>query len=236
MKYFPLFFALIFVLTSLTVEKNYKIKNLTLKQIELNIFNEDHKYYYDDLIFEFERGDTMNMEQLMHVYYGAALMRNYHPFQLMAFENDLIKLSDQRQFEKVVKLSDSLLMMRATSLIGCLEHAHSLRKTEDTTLSKVYSNRFRQLKKVIMNSGDGKTPETAFWVTSPKDIDPVIQHKGYFTKSYKDILVNDMMYRRYIYFDKLGKKNKLYFNIDIPMNLGLDIEKEKRKKKKKEED
>lgn len=84
-----------------------------------------------------------------------------------------------------------------------------------------------------MFSGDGKTPETAFWVTSPKDIDPIIQHKGYFTKSYKDVIIDDMTYRRYIYFDKLGKKKKLYFNIDLPMNLGLDIEKEK---KKKEED
>ncbi len=223
MKWFPLFFALIFVLVSADSKKTYKIGKYTLKQIEKNIFNESHPYYYDNLLWEFERGDTLTNDQLMHLYFGEATMPTYKPYKVIPFENSITDYSNNNEFSKAANQADSLLLMRPTSLIGCLERSFGLRRMKDTTQAKIYSIRFRQLKSVILSTGDGKTPSTAYWVTSPKDIEPIIQHLGLFTKSFKEKEIDDMFFMEYLYFDKIGKKHKMYFNIDLPKRLGLSF-------------
>lgn len=224
MKCFPLLFTFFFTCAegfSQYQAPDSKINQYSLKSIEKSFLNEEGPFYFDDLIFEFERGDTLTESQLMHIYFGSAFLTGYAPFKYVKFENDITFLSNQKEFNKVKLLTDSLLLKHPTSLIGNLERCYALQKSNDTLEAITYRNRYRQLKNLILSTGNGQSPEMAMWVTSIKDIDPIMQEKGWMVISFKEQEIDDHFYQVYKIYHKSGTKRKIYFNIDLPMIIGL---------------
>ena len=105
-------------------------------------------------------------------------------------------------------------------MMALLEKSFALRKERDTTAANMSSFQMRQIKETVLSSGDGKTPATAYIVTSRKDIDVINAHNRYFVIKAKEKLIDKVYYSEYIINVK-GKKQKLYYNIDLIWKYGL---------------
>ncbi len=198
----------------------YEMNGLTLLGIDTLMNNGYWNYDYGNLLEKFDEGDSLSLKQRTVLYYGAALDPGYGPYKTMSLENDVHNLNNINQYKEAIELADTILKTRPTSMMALLEKSFALRKERDTTAANMSSFQMRQIKETVLSSGDGKTPATAYIVTSRKDIDVINAHNRYFVIKAKEKLIDKVYYSEYIINVK-GKKQKLYYNIDLIWKYGL---------------
>lgn len=228
--------TILFVLIQLlSVGQDYpfeeKIYDMTLQQMDVIINNEESGFYYDDLINKFYEGDSiMSKKELILTYYGFAIMPGYKPYLWLGLENSIIQNNDNRNFEKAKQLADSLVGMVPVSTMANEELSYSMGRTGDTTGAVFYRNQYEQLLSVILNSGDGKSKETAYMVIGMKDISVITQVKKMQVTKQKRIKRKNHVYEELTVFYKY-KKQKIYFDITLIETLGVKSIQKKKKKK-----
>lgn len=217
------YLAIIFLLLSIVIQAqegypSYKLNRLNLYRID-TMMNGHYEYDYSHLLEMFYEGDRMSFDQVTVLYYGAALEVGYGPYKTMSMENEIHNLNNLNQYKEAIELGDTILKTRPTSLMTLLEQSFALRKERDTTNAKLKSTQLRTLKEIILQSGDGLSPKTAFIVTSRKDIDVINAHNRYFVIKAKDKIIDNVHYLEYLINHK-GEKKKIYYNIDLVMRYG----------------
>lgn len=206
-----------------------KIYGYTLKQMDIVINNEGGGYYYDDLLNKFFEGIApMTKKELMLTYYGFALMPGYKPYLWLELENKIIQSNNDRQFSSAKTLADSLVGMVPVSIIANEELSYSMGRTQDSLGAKFYRKQYEQLLDIVLNSGDGKTKESAYQVIGMKDIYVITQRKKMQVTKQKRIKSNNHIYEVLTVFYKY-KKQKIYFDITLIETLGVKSIQKKKK-------
>lgn len=182
--------------------------------------NGSWEYDYGNILELFYEGERMTFNQVTVLYFGAVLDREYGPYKTMSMENEVHNLNNMNLYSEAISLSDTILKTRPTSLMALMERSFALRKERDSVKSVMASVQLRTLKEIILNSGDGLSPETAFIVTSRKDVDVINAHNRYFVMKAKEKLIDGVYYIEYTANVK-GEKKKIYYNIDLVRRFGM---------------
>lgn len=221
MKYlFAFIIFLSFNLNSQDSYPTYKLNGLSLYQIDTMMNNGSWEYDYGNILELFYEGERMTFNQVTVLYFGAVLDREYGPYKTMSMENEVHNLNNMNLYSEAISLSDTILKTRPTSLMALMERSFALRKERDSVKSVMASVQLRTLKEIILNSGDGLSPETAFIVTSRKDVDVINAHNRYFVMKAKEKLIDGVYYIEYTANVK-GEKKKIYYNIDLVRRFGM---------------
>ena len=206
-----------------------KIYNYTLQEIDILINNEDGGFYFDDILNKFYEGDSiMTKKELILTYYGFAIMPGYKPYLWLELENKIIQSNNDRKFKFAKTLSDSLVGMIPVSTMANEELSYSCGRTGDSIGAVFYKKQYQQLLGIILNSGDGKSKETAYKIIGMKDISVITQTKKMQVTKQKRVKSKDHVYEVLTVFYKY-KKEKIYFDITLIQTYGLKAIQKKKK-------
>ena len=173
MKNIYILLILIFPLSLLAQEGvlNYTIPNF--EEIEQDVNDPSSHYYYPKLFSRFCEGDTtMTSKELERLYYGFSFQEDYDPYRDVKYNRekatDLYNKEEHtlNELDKIINnatriLSDYPFELRQMKL---LSYAYSKKGDEDRAY--IWEFKLRQILSVIISSGDGVSPETAWYVIS----------------------------------------------------------------------
>lgn len=218
---------LIILLLALTLSANsqdgypsYKINGLSLYEIDTLMNSGTWEYDYANILEKFYEGERMTFNQVTVLYYGAVLDKGYGPYKTMSQENEVNNLNNMNLYSEALSLCDTILKTRPTSMMALMERSYALRKERDSVKAVRANIQLRTLKEIILNSGDGLSPQTAYIVTSRKDIDVINAHNRYFVIKAKEKLIDKVCYLEYL-INVNGEKKKIYYNIDLVRRYGM---------------
>lgn len=152
-------------------ELNYTIPDF--EKIEQDVNNPSSHYHYPKLLSRFCKGDTtMTPTELERLYYGFTFQEDYDPYRDVKYNRE--KATDlytkenhtPEELDKIISnairvLSDYPFELRQMKL---LSYAYS--KKGDEEKSYLWEYKLRQILSVIISSGDGVSPESAWYVIS----------------------------------------------------------------------
>jgi hypothetical protein len=140
------------------------------KKIEKAIKKENTPLFYDTLFSRFLRGDTtMTVEEKQHLYFGYQFKENYSPYGDSDYSDSLKELYKKDKLTETdyklgLRFIDSVLKNEPFNMRKLNIGSKWLMKTGDTLKSGTFSNRINIIFDAILSTGDGKTPETAYYV------------------------------------------------------------------------
>ena len=140
------------------------------RQIRLNIEDIPSSFYYPRLKSRFEAGDpTMSREEMRHLYFGFVFQPEFVSFDVSQYNRSLANLLRNETFSEqdianISRLSQALLEedpfnLRALNAL-LIVHTHN----EDMTEYARIAWQLHFIQNAIGSTGDGMTPETAFFV------------------------------------------------------------------------
>ncbi|MDP4185331.1 MAG: DUF4919 domain-containing protein [Bacteroidota bacterium] len=137
--------------------------------IKAKIENPKSDFYYKKLIKRYNDFDsTLTTQEYSLIYYGFSFQKDYIVNQ--PSEISLNKLLKSNDYEKIVAECIKILDKNPVSLLANNEMGYALYKLNkpESEWGK-YQKRFRAIRKAIVYSGDGLSPETAFKVICVSD-------------------------------------------------------------------
>jgi hypothetical protein len=164
-KVFTAIFLLIFNGISFAQEE----LNINFDEIKMKVENFNLETYYPKLLKRFNEFDTtLTLEENSLIYYGFSFQENY--LKNKPNEDKLKILSNNNEYEKLVLECQNILEKNPVSLEANNEMGFALFKLgKPETEWKKYQKRYRDLRKVIVLSGNGLSCEAAFKVIYVSD-------------------------------------------------------------------
>ena len=164
-KVFTAIFLLIFSRISFAQEE----LNINFDEIKMKVENFNSETYYPKLLKRFNEFDTtLTLEENSLIYYGFSFQENY--LKNKPNEDKLKILSNNNEYEKLVLQCQNILEKNPVSLEANNKMGFALFKLgKPETEWKKYQKRYRDLRKVIVRSGNGLSCETAFKVIYVSD-------------------------------------------------------------------
>ncbi len=166
-----LFFFLLTPFLSMAQTTGFRPVNM--KEIK-KVVTESSAFKIDDLMRRYHAYDTtLNADDYFYLYYGYATTKEYNGYKSSELAPKLKKLLDQKEedfsekdFKKVIELSEKILLEVPFDIdnLSYIVFAYNRlgRKDEIQPIVKQYKG----IIEAIQSTGDGKTEETAFWVTN----------------------------------------------------------------------
>ncbi len=174
--------------------------------------------YYNGLKNRFKNSGLSNMHELLTLYYGQAFQDDYAPYDT-AWLNEISALREEGKLMEALDKAAEIYEQRPAYLPAL----HSLTsigrdaQAEESVISSI-NKRIGSLLAAILYSGNGKSPQTAFIVTSVSDEYMLMQMYLELEYSNKSLLENNGKY--YEVFTVTPNDNyssdKIYFDITIP--------------------
>ena len=187
--------------------------------------------YYNGLKNRFKNSGLSNMSELLNLYYGQAFQKDYAPYDV-AWLNEISALQKEGKLMEALDKAAEVYEQRPAFLPAL----HSLVSIgRDANASKVVissiNKRIGNLFAAILYSGNGKSPQTAFVVTSVSDEYMLMQM--YFELEYSDKSFLERNGKYYEVFTVTPNDNyasdKIYFDITLPFKEIPGILSEKQK-------
>ena len=138
--------------------------NIDFDKIKAEVNNQERDSFYPKLLKRFNDFDsTLTLQDYSLIYYGFSFQDNY--LKNSPKEDKLDELLKSNDYEKVVLECHKILDSNPVSLLANNKMGFALFKLKkpESEWSK-YQKRYRAIRKVIVYSGNGLTPETAFKV------------------------------------------------------------------------
>ena len=159
--------------------------------IEHDVNEPSSHYYYPKLFARFCEGDTtMTPVELERLYYGFSFQEDFDPYRDVKYNRE--KATDlytkeshtPEELDRIIQnaqrvLADFPFELRQMKL---LSYAYTQKGDEEA--ANIWENKLRQILSVIISSGDGLTPETAWYVISSIHPYDVIYCYGYTPRDY----------------------------------------------------
>ncbi|MBR4118869.1 MAG: DUF4919 domain-containing protein [Bacteroidales bacterium] len=142
-------------------------------EIEQDVNNPSSHYYYPKLFTRFCDGDTtLTPTEWERLYYGYSYQEDYDPYRDVKYNRekatDLYRKSNHtpEELDKIIHnamtvLSDYPFELRQMKL---LSYAYTQKGEREN--AAIWEHKLRQLLGVIISSGDGLSPESAWYVIS----------------------------------------------------------------------
>jgi tetratricopeptide (TPR) repeat protein len=167
----------------------------------------------------FSAGDTtLTVKQLSILYYGYAINADHDPANEARLLDAASSLGRRERYEEAISLLDSFLKNNPGSLAALLERAYTSWLVDDSLGTVTGYEKYYRLMEVPLQSGKGTSWKEPMTVSSIRDMELVMDKKGYFIKSQS--LLNREGHKIYMLTcgteaDPKGNKY-FYFNVDLP--------------------
>ncbi|MES2863561.1 MAG: DUF4919 domain-containing protein [Bacteroidota bacterium] len=161
---------LVIFFTNLVFSQKSDFNKPDYKLISKNIENKNSNFFYQNLLKKLSENDTLiSKEEYFHLYYGAALQKDYNPYKKSKFEDELNKYYkelEEKDYDKFIALANKSLKEYPLDLrlMNFLAYTHHM-KHNDAMAEKISKN-FHGLIAAIMSTGDGITCENGLHVIS----------------------------------------------------------------------
>lgn len=139
------------------------------KKIKKDISNKKSELYYPILMERFLQGDsTFTPNELECLYYGFVFQKEYQPYSTI--DNDLRDFLKHKPTLNDEECNEAIAMAKKileknpfrTSALNAIIYCYD--QLDSMEMVKKYNQMFRMSAIAIINSGNGKSPETAFYV------------------------------------------------------------------------
>jgi tetratricopeptide (TPR) repeat protein len=214
MKKLLLGILLTFILSTSQGQDQLKIEYEAIKQV---VSDQANEYYYPKLLNRYNEFDpSLTLQEYALLYYGFAFQEAYLKNQLN--ETKLTHLEKQQDYTAVIEECEKILALDPVSLKANNSMGRALYKLGKPEFDwKKYQTRYRTLRKVIVYSGNGTSPETAFKVIYISDEYNIIHDYFEIPQIIKQSLVEG-----YDQFEvapsQYFKASKIYFDISLKLN------------------
>lgn len=203
---------------STQVDQNNMVSNTPdYQKIKKAIQAEDSEFYYPELLRRFQAADTtLSLEQVRHFYYGAAMRPEYNPYQF-DLSKELKEALEKNDLQQAASIIDKQLTKTPTNLRFYLQKTmvnSSLYGEESKEAEDAFSQ-FNMLLSAILSSGNGKSTESAIYVTNIADEYGILSFLGL------TLTMQSLIREKGQSYDRLELKNNelglktLYFNTTI---------------------
>lgn len=173
-------------------------------------------FYYPNLVRKYNAKDTtMTHEEFRYYYLGYIFQEDYNPYRKSEYSHQLDRLYKQTQHsvgecENIVKfalltLADDPFDLRQMNFL-----IYALKEQNKYKEAAIWEFRMNHLIQAILSTGDGKAPETAWYVISPVHEYNILNRLGLTGKDF--VFVEP--YYDYVEVDKNPLKIEgYYFNV-----------------------
>ena len=125
---------------------------------------------YSKLLKRFQKNDTTLTDfEVLALLIGFTDNEHYKPYSYLTTEREIYSLNGKGKYEKALSLCDSFLVNVPVSQQALIEKSYSYHKLGQPDSAQYYMWQFRRIMKAMAQSGDGLTPETAFFSLGPAD-------------------------------------------------------------------
>jgi len=141
----------------------------------------------------------------------------YRPYSRRSGVTELSNLLDEGKYQEVI---DKALKLLVPNFVDINFHSIVLSAAEKLNNEKLISFHsfiLNKLLKSILNSGDGKTPETAYVVINVDEEYALLSSLG-LERIGQFLLNNKQGYDLLIVVDSEGNQSKIYFDVGMPLN------------------
>lgn len=169
----------------------------------------------------FAKNDTtLNLNQLSLIYYGYALGPSYDPVREERILDAANALGRREKYDEAINLLDHFLEKNPGCLAALLERAYTSWLVEDSLGTVDGYKKYYMLMEVPLQSGTGNTAEDAMVVSSVRDMELVLDKKGYYITGQSLIQKNGhKIYMVTCATEADPKMTKVFhFNVDLPLN------------------
>jgi tetratricopeptide (TPR) repeat protein len=212
-------YILLFLLPITHFVHAQKIAEIDFDLIKKNISDTNSVYYYEDLLDRFKIFDsTLTFTDFQYIYYGSVFQPTYSPYYPTKAEEIFYQLYQLKDYRQALIYGKQAFEQNPvnTTLIFHLSIIHLALNNKKKSLQ--YANLYYHLLDVILNSGDGKSAETAYVVTRIGDEYEIIAQNNLQIKRQKLVGHTDI-----ITFYKKAQKHReekikiLYFDVTFPI-------------------
>lgn len=173
-------------------------------------------YYYPRLIERYlSRDTTLTPDDYRHLYLGYSFQDDYDPYRVSSYETSLDTLyrrcdySEEEcraliQYAEQV-LADNPFDMRRMTLLA---YVHNLLGHQSEVV--FWQTRIHYLLDAILSTGDGRTPETAWYIIEPVHAYDLLNTLGVVAESYE---FRPPCYDYIQVYDLIGNARGFYFNV-----------------------
>jgi hypothetical protein len=166
-------FVLLIAAVSVAEAQEHSFRAPDYDLIKKEILDSSSVFYYPKLFARLiEYDTTLGKEEYRHLYFGYIFQKKYEPYYVSPDEEKLVKYYQstgeltEKEINEIIEIATRSIDeypfdMRQMNFLGYVYHL----KGDEAKTTKIYY-RFSMTIDAIMSSGDGKTCETAFHVTS----------------------------------------------------------------------
>lgn len=127
-------------------------------------------FFYPKLLSRFVEGDTsLQSREILHLLIGFTAKSEFQPYRYFSKERVIFSLVEGKEYQKALQSADSLLANVPVSQQAIISKAIALHYLGKSDESKLEFWKFEKIMKAMAWSGDGMTPETAFFALGPAD-------------------------------------------------------------------
>ncbi|GMQ30068.1 DUF4919 domain-containing protein [Algoriphagus confluentis] len=138
--------------------------------------NPNNEYFYSTLLARFNQGDTtLNGREILHLLIGFTSEEEFKPYEYFQKEREIFNWVEENEYLKALESADSLLAKVPVSQQTILSRAAALYYLERPEESGLEIWKFQKIMEAMAWSGDGTSPETAFFALGPADGQNFIQ-------------------------------------------------------------
>jgi tetratricopeptide (TPR) repeat protein len=189
---------------------------------------------YSGIGQRFLQGDSsLSAQELATLYYGHALRKEYNSVREDRLLDAANSLSRRGKYPEAMSLMENYLSKNPGSLTGWLERGYTAWMAEDSLQTVLNYQKYFALLDVPLKSGTGESYETAFVITSLRDMELVLDKLGYFIVG-QSLLEKDKQNYKIVTAKKDDNKSiekTFYFNVQLPVKRGMQQSLQQNKKK-----
>ncbi len=189
-----------------------------MEKIEEVTQESNSPYYYPDLMKKFQSNDTsMTLQEFRHLYLGYAFQEDYNPYRTATVPSQVEQLYSQsdhsrEECDELIKHARKILSNIPFNLRQINILIYALRQKEEFDEANLWEYRLNGIMHAILSTGDGKAPETAWYVIFPADEYNVVNRQGFTATEFTFV----EPYFDYITVEKNPLKAEgFYFNVQI---------------------
>lgn len=140
------------------------------EEIEKNIQNEKSNLFYPKLMKRYLDSDTtLNLDEKRHLYYGYVFHENYSPYKISEYLDSARFLArkpnlSEADFQKIIHFTDKVLKDDPFNTNALYDKLFALFSLKDTDSFHKTVKQYEMIVETIVNSGRGRTKDTAFHV------------------------------------------------------------------------
>lgn len=187
---------------------------MDIQEIKNKTTDTSSEFYYKKIWTRFKNSDSnLTKDHFYYFYYASPFLPSYQIEAIDSIEQTIREANFAKDFIRAYELADSLLQHYPTSIQAYFEKAfacYNLKRFEEEEYNK---KRYKVLLKTIMDSGDGKSISSPWYVNLPNDEFEVIRYLGAEIKDESELEVKDQVYDYFTLKPNKSKRKELFFNV-----------------------